>query len=249
MTAQAFRVELPCATCEGQVFSAVATVPAGDIHPVLDNPGKFAAVANVACPRCKQIIRAQLSIPAAQVQGAQDLQAPAPTMSAGEQELANDAAEQELATDVFGDYMCGSIDWGRPHPAHNITESVSMGSCPLPPATYPLQQSLGGRVIDEGLLSSLQLEVRAPVTGLGGTCLRGLHEHAVDGAGRPVRGSEILSVPARAERAPRLLPGGWCRGAHVPRHLARRPPLRGAGAMPQCRWPVVTEEGGDCTGW
>jgi hypothetical protein len=81
-----------------------------------------------------------------------------PKLSRGEQELSNDAADTELAKDVFGEYVCTSITFGKPHPASNITESASMCSRPLPPPRYPLRDEHFEGIIERGLLSSLQLE-------------------------------------------------------------------------------------------
>ena len=64
----------------------------------------------------------------------------------------------ELAADVFSEYRCRSLDFGRCHPSDNITESASMAGVALPPANYPLRQVLSDAIIEGGLLSSLQLE-------------------------------------------------------------------------------------------
>ena len=149
-----FDVSVECPQCNTVVNANVKVV-----DTVSDGKGGHQGTSTLPCSNasCGHLMRLQVTLPPAppQPQAAQQ----APAMSAGEQQLSNDVAEQELATDIFGDYYCQSLSFGRTHPATNITESASMCSCPLPPATYPLCDSLGQvPIIEKGLLSILQLE-------------------------------------------------------------------------------------------
>ncbi|GAB5368602.1 hypothetical protein AAMO2058_001333600 [Amorphochlora amoebiformis] len=61
------------------------------------------------------------------------------------------------AVDVFSEYKCHSLGYGKPHPGA-VTESLLLASVDLPSATYPLLESLPSDIISEGKLSELQLE-------------------------------------------------------------------------------------------
>lgn len=132
--------------------------------------GSRTANAAINCHACTHTYTVALTMPPAALPplpvgapavGPTGLPTPAPQqpkLSRGEQELSNDAADTELAKDVFGEYVCTSITFGKPHPASNITESASMCSRPLPPPRYPLRDEHFEGIIERGLLSSLQLE-------------------------------------------------------------------------------------------
>jgi hypothetical protein len=48
--------------------------------------------------------------------------------------------------EVFSTYLCSSINFGNPHPGL-ITEAGSLSAIKLPPAQYPLTDSLPSSVI------------------------------------------------------------------------------------------------------
>ena len=57
---------------------------------------------------------------------------------------------------MFSLYQCRSHKLGKPHPGF-LTEAATLASIPLPPAVYPIQDSLG-HLIANGSLSDLQIE-------------------------------------------------------------------------------------------
>jgi hypothetical protein len=67
-----------------------------------------------------------------------------------------DIEENDEECEIWQLYECSSIDYGIPHPGAMV-EANNIRSVPLPPADYPLQQSLQ-RNIEDGSLSSMQLE-------------------------------------------------------------------------------------------
>ena len=80
--------------------------------------------------------------------------------------LANQAPadiEDEARPEVWSSYKCNSITFGKEHPGFLVEASV-LASTPLPPAQYPIQDSLSQQ-IEDGTLSKMQLEgVSQPVT-------------------------------------------------------------------------------------
>ena len=76
---------------------------------------------------------------------------------------ADEARRQQLdseavgvtSTEVFTSYQPRGP--GCPHPA-NVAEAASLAATPLPQCTYPLLDALPSSLVDEGRLSSLQLE-------------------------------------------------------------------------------------------
>ena len=64
--------------------------------------------------------------------------------------------DEEDAPEVWHDYTCTSLEFGKPHPG-SIVEATSLALVPLPKHTYPLLDSLRQQV-EDGSLSSMQLE-------------------------------------------------------------------------------------------
>lgn len=64
---------------------------------------------------------------------------------------------ESLSKDVFATYKCRSIQRGIEHPG-DIAEASGLSACLLPPADYPLWDSIRDDIVDRGLLSQLQLE-------------------------------------------------------------------------------------------
>jgi hypothetical protein len=59
---------------------------------------------------------------------------------------------------IYDDYQCRSLHFGVPHPSE-IAEPRGLAAVDLPPASYPLRDSLDrANIVSEGKLSSLQLE-------------------------------------------------------------------------------------------
>jgi len=59
--------------------------------------------------------------------------------------------------EVFSKYVCHSLDFGNEHPGQ-VAEPAGLALVPLPPAEFPLRDSLPSGVVEEGKLSCLQLE-------------------------------------------------------------------------------------------
>ena len=58
--------------------------------------------------------------------------------------------------EVWAEYVCKTIDFGAPHPGHLVEASV-LSSIELPPANYPVQESLKNQILNKSL-SRIQLE-------------------------------------------------------------------------------------------
>eukprot|EP00039_Didymoeca_costata_P003109 m.65130 g.65130 ORF g.65130 m.65130 type:complete len:1396 (-) comp11709_c0_seq1:101-4288(-) len=63
----------------------------------------------------------------------------------------------KLSEEVFHTYSATTINRGKPHPGH-VVEASSLASVSLPPAEFPLFDSLPSSIVDDGVLSELQLE-------------------------------------------------------------------------------------------
>jgi hypothetical protein len=90
---------------------------------------------------------------AAAVTAASAVASPAAAPTDAEQ----DAGTETISGDVFHNYKPTTLAFGCEHPGM-IVEASSLASIDLPPATFPLQESLPPELIATGQLSSLQLE-------------------------------------------------------------------------------------------
>ena len=61
------------------------------------------------------------------------------------------------STEVFSDYRPTQSVPGRPHPA-DIAEAASLAATATPELSYPMHESIPAATIEDGTLSSLQLE-------------------------------------------------------------------------------------------
>jgi hypothetical protein len=100
--------------------------------------------------------------------------------SAVEDEHGDTSLAENVTKEIFTSYVCKSIDRGKPHPG-DIAEASSLrcqtlwvlcshgciqpmtrlffhSAIQLPPSTYPLCDSIPAPIVEDGKLSSLQLE-------------------------------------------------------------------------------------------
>jgi hypothetical protein len=66
------------------------------------------------------------------------------------------AEEADEESEVWSTYQCRTVPYGRPHPGH-IVEADNIAMIPLPPASYPIRDTLDPCII-RGALSSMQIE-------------------------------------------------------------------------------------------
>jgi hypothetical protein len=66
------------------------------------------------------------------------------------------AEEADEDSEVWSTYQCRTVPYGHPHPGH-IVEADNIAMIPLPPASYPIRDSLDPCII-RGALSSMQIE-------------------------------------------------------------------------------------------
>lgn len=64
----------------------------------------------------------------------------------------------EHTSEIFSEYHCNSLPFPAPSHPGSITESSTLASITLPTATYPLLESIPAQLIQNGILSALQLE-------------------------------------------------------------------------------------------
>eukprot|EP00911_Craspedida_sp_UC1_P000088 UC1_evm1s74 len=126
--------------------SAAAAATAGYAHAV---PAPIPAVAAAA-----EAASGHLMTHDEQEAAAAEAQAQAQAQAQAER---NEGTTAEETTEVFTGYVCQSLDFGVIHPG-SVVESSTLSAVPMPPGTYPLRESLPEELINEGKLSSLQLE-------------------------------------------------------------------------------------------
>ena len=159
----AYAADVECPTCKHRNTGAVIRLDPA--LPITTDPADghlTGAGGRAACARCSASFAVNLSVEAAAPgprHAAAAAAAPPPAVNETERDLMDANSDTaELTQEVFSEYQCRSIKFGRDHPSDNITESGSMAGVPLPPASYPLQETLGAKIIEGGLLSNLQLE-------------------------------------------------------------------------------------------